>query len=107
MKANNYEAVKGNVQSDWGVKIPTEINELESHLYHVLFVVREHNAERETYDTKPSVRKFPHEAWFSVKDQVKSIGYKYTFILHDPSKPIEVAKPKGKQVEAVEPTTED
>jgi len=35
MKANNYEAVKGNVQSEWGVKIPTEINDLEAHLYHV------------------------------------------------------------------------
>ena len=94
MKANNYEAVKGNVQSEWGVKIPTEINDVESHLYHILFVVREHDSERETYDTSSSVRKFSPEAWLgTVKDQTKRIGYKYTFILHDPSKPAEVVKP--------------
>ena len=107
MKANNYEAVKGNVQSEWNVKVPTEINELESHLYHVLFVVREHDAERETYDTSSSVRKFTPEAWNGVKDQTRRIGYKYTFILHDPSKPSEVVKPKQVVKPTIEKTIED
>ena len=93
MKANNYEAVKGNVQSEWGVKIPTEINETEAHLYHVFFVVREHDSERETYTTNSSVRRFTPEAWNGVKDQTRRIGYKYTFILHDPTKKVEVVKP--------------
>lgn len=99
MKANNYEAVKGNVQSDWGVTIPTEINDAEAHLYHVLFVVRENDPVRETYTTSQSVRRFIPEAWNAVKDQARQIGYKYTFVLHDPSKPVEAPKKTTKVIE--------
>lgn len=99
MKPNNLEQAKGNVNPDWDVKIPTEINELEAHLYHVLFVVREHDASRETYDTSSSVRKFNIESWQNVKANTNRIGYKHTFILHDPTKAVEVVETKKTVVE--------
>jgi len=106
MKANRIEQTE-NAVLKWGVPVPQEINEIESHLYHLLMVQRVHRPSQEDYLTTSRIIKFGQKDYFDkVQGKGKKqanflnlIGYTNVFVLHDPTikEPIKSSVPNAKE----------
>ena len=79
------------------VTVPTEINENEKHLYHVLIVEGKFNQSTLTTKYKGRVQMFNYRSWLTVKKRLKQIGITHAHIIHNPNKEQEEA---AKEIEA-------
>ena len=106
MKANRLvQTEKATI--DWGIKVPQEINEIESHLYHLLMVDRIHRPAQQDYLTTSRIIKFGQKDYFDkVQGKGKKqanylnlIGYTNVFVLHDPTikESVSVSVPNAKE----------
>jgi hypothetical protein len=78
------ETVKGIVKIPANRKEEFEINEHESHLYHVQVTNKVHVPSRQEYIEKVHIMTYRQEVWNLYKDGISKSGTKIE-ILHDPT----------------------
>ena len=67
------------------INLPTEINENEEHLYHVIIVDAEFNPATLETVYKSRVQMFNSRSWTATKDRLKQIGHTNVHVFHDPT----------------------
>lgn len=95
IKSNNFDACKKQCATWESVNVPTEINEEEKHLYHLLFVEVIHRAREQRYDIRQSIIKLNVNDYIQKvqkRNEFAILGYTNLFVLHDPTK--KVVEPK-------------
>ena len=97
--------------SGFDIEIPTEINEIDSRFYHLVYIEQVHRPTLKRYDTRATVIKL-NQTDYITKIQGKStkgsnsntmalLGYTDIFVLHDPK--VKPAKKKAPAKKPVEP----
>lgn len=105
IKANQSETSKkqmGDIAHH--VEVPTEINENEKHLYHVLIIEAKFNSTTLKASYKKRLQTYDFKSWLSVKDRLRQIGVSHVYIIHNPT--IEEAKAVVKETAKKEPKKE-
>lgn len=91
--ANNFDVAMKQIKFD--VDINSEISESESKMYHVAIVTRVLIQSEERYETHVNVAKYHPEVFHAFKkDGFTRAGIKNMYIIHDPSKVVEVVEEK-------------
>lgn len=66
------------------IDVPTEINENEAGLYHVVIVEASFNQAQLEATYKAKVQMYDDRSWIAVKDRLKQIGHTNIYVIHDP-----------------------
>lgn len=77
------------------IDVPTEINENEAGLYHVVIVEASFNQAQLEATYKAKIQMYDDRSWIAVKDRLKQIGHTNIYVIHDPTIKGEVKKPKA------------
>ena len=78
------------------IKVPTEIAENETGLYHVIIVEANFNQAQLEANYKARTQTYDDRSWLAVKDRLKQIGHTNVYVLHDPTIKADAPKPKAK-----------
>lgn len=93
VKANRAERAQKNA-AEFNVKIPTEINALDNHMFHVVSISQINNVTLKRYDTSIKVKKFHKSEWekkpgkkggLSLPEMLNKLGESNLFVFHDPN----------------------
>jgi hypothetical protein len=102
-QANNYSVAVKQTERFEGITVPSEIEENEANLYHVLFVKSRANSQTLRFENKARIQKFHKEAFEKIADKggFNRLGYDNVFVFHNPTI-VEEVKKKTTKKEVVE-----
>ena len=86
MKANKLDQVKKQIPEDFrSISFNEEVSAREKGCYHILELNKVHIAAEERYVLTARVKKYNENAWNGIKEELKQLGYKHMYVLHDPT----------------------
>lgn len=86
-KPNNYDVATKQIEKYKGISVPTEINENEAHMYHVLLVKSKANPSTLEFENTARIQKFHREVFEKNADKggFNRLGYDNLFVFHNPT----------------------
>jgi hypothetical protein len=87
VEPNKFEVCKDQISKYQGIEVPSEINESEAHLFHVLIIKSKANSHTLQFENVARVQKFHKEVFEKNADKggFNRLGYDNVFVFHDPT----------------------